>query len=123
METPSEELEVVGEDGESADDDERDQRRRDDQDPGDADCQGTDEAERRQHLECPVRELGPQRAPAQLIESVRTHPDRQEEGGERGEQAIRVDLGRSGRAEGDVAQKPERVGRMEDRDQVSPAAR
>ena len=50
-------------------------------------------------------------------------PPTAEKGAKRGQQAINMDLGRSCRAERDVGEMPRRIGRMEQRDQITPAAR
>jgi hypothetical protein len=48
--------------------------------------------------------------------------DAEEERGKRCQQPVGVELGRRRRAEGDVAQMPGGVRRMEQRDEVAPAA-
>ena len=60
--------------------------------------------------------------PLQLVERVGGDTDRQRKRAERGDQAAGVNLRRGRGAKGDVAQMPGRVGRVQQRDEVAPAA-
>ena len=58
-----------------------------------------------------------------LVERVGSDPDRQEERGEGGAETVGVEDGRGGGAQGDVAEVPGGVGRVQQRDEVAPPAR
>ena len=68
----------------------------------------------------PQRRL--ERASVQLVERVGADPDAQEEGAQRRDKPTRVERRRNGRAYRDVAQVPCGVRRMQQRDQIAPAA-
>lgn len=122
MKSPSEQLEVVGDDDECARGDEGDQARRDEEDAGDSDCDGAGQAGGRGPDERSARELRPEWAAVQLVERVRADADTEEESAECRKEAVEVDGGRRGRTERDVAEMPRRVGRVEQRDGVPPPA-
>ena len=122
MEAAAEQLEVVGDDDESARGDEREQRGGDDEDARDPDGDGAGEAGQSYSPERFVPQPRPQGPAVQLVERVRADADAEEEGAERGEQAVEVEFRRRGRAERDVAQMPGGVGRVKKRDEVAPSA-
>ncbi|HEY2318730.1 MAG TPA: hypothetical protein VGH67_10545 [Solirubrobacteraceae bacterium] len=59
----------------------------------------------------------------QLVEGMGADPDGQEEGGERRAETVGMDDRRRRRAQCDVAEMPGGIGRVQERDQVTPAAR
>ena len=69
------------------------------------------------------REPGAERPAVQLVHRVGADPDGEEEGGDRRHQPAGVDMGRHRRPDRHVADVPERVGRVQNGDQVAPAAR
>jgi hypothetical protein len=122
VESPSEKLEVVGDDDESARGDERRQARRDEEDAGDPDRDGTCQSDGRGPDECPARQLRSERPPVQLVECVRADADAEEEGPERSKETVEVNGRCRGGAERDVAEMPRRVRRVQQRDGVPPPA-
>ena len=122
VEAAAEELEVVGGGDEAAEEDQRQQGGGDEEDPGDADRQRPAEAADGESDQAAVGEPGPQRPAVELVERVGADADREEEGGDRRRQPAGVDLRRRRGPDRDVADVPERVGRVQDRDQVPPAA-
>src|SRR5207245_3146685 len=63
-----------------------------------------------------------QRPAAQLVEDMRADADGEKEGGEGQPQPPRAPLGRERGSDYHIAQVPERVRRVEERDVVAPAA-
>src|SRR6266545_1281107 len=70
----------------------------------------------------PVGDLRAQRSPVQLVEGVRTDSDSECERGDNGAEPLPSDDGREAATDDDVGQVPRRVGRMEQRHVVPPAA-
>ena len=70
-----------------------------------------------------IGDPGRERPAAELVQRVRTDAEREREGGERRAEPARKPDRRDRRADDDVAQMPERVGDMEQRHVVAPAAR
>ena len=126
VEASAEELEVVRDDDEAAEGDEaRAARASHAIAPTIADARprrrsrraaSADERRRRGIRVCSGR-------PVQLVERVRADADREEERGERGAEPRPGERRRERGADRDIAQVPERVRRVEERDVVAPAAR
>ena len=103
--------------------DERGDPRVDRERSDDADRDGARDRDDGERDEQRARDPRPERPAVQLVERVRADTDREEEGGQRGEEPVPGE-GRGERgADGDVAQVPRRVGRVEERDVVAPASR
>ena len=66
---------------------------------------------------------GPEGSPMQLVQGVSADADREEEGRQRGGQPVGVDDRRRGRPQRHIAEVPCGVRRVQQRDQVTPAAR
>ena len=90
--------------------------------PDDADRAGAQDRDTRERDEHPIGDLGAQRSPVQLVEGVGTDPDGEGERGDGGAEPFPGDDGRQAAADDDVRQMPGRVGRMEQRHVVPPAA-
>ena len=122
MEAAAEELDVVRHDDERPENDEREEQRSPGEGCGETDGGGAPDRRGCEHHQDPVGDRGPQRASVELVERMRADPEREEERGETPEQSL-DGKGRCERcADHDIGQMPERVGRVEQRDVVAPAA-
>ena len=123
VERAAEQLEVVGDDDERADSDERGQPRRVGDRAVDAEHDGTPDRDGAQPDERAVGDPRLQRVPFQLVERVRSDSDREEKRGERDQQPVDLEVRREGGSDHDVREMPQRVRRMQQRQVVAPAAR
>src|SRR5207302_9103368 len=71
----------------------------------------------------PFGEPRRQRAALPLVERVGAEPESEEERGSGGSEPVGVEVGRQRGADRDIAQVPRRVGRVQKRQVVAPAAR
>jgi hypothetical protein len=122
VEATTEQLEVVGDDDECSRGYERRERRRHGENADDPDRDRPDEAREGESDKEPVGQFGPERAAVQLVESVSGDANGEQKSGEGGDEPIDVNRGGRGGPERDVAEVPGGVGRMEQRDEVAPAA-
>ena len=122
MEATGEQLEVVGQNQEGADQDEGGEGGRDDEQTGDPDPHRSGERESGEQRERAIGEPRLQGVAVELVESVGGDADAEEEGAERRPEAGPVELGRRRGPERDVAQVPGGVRRVQQRDQVAPPA-
>ena len=90
--------------------------------PDDADRAGAPDGDPGERDEHPVGDLRAQRPPVQLVEGVRADPDGEGERGDGGAEPVPGDDRRQAAADDDVGQMPGRVGRMQQRHVVPPAA-
>ena len=114
-------LEVVAGHEQGAGDDERRQQRRHLDRAEHADRDRAHESAGRECDQRPAAQAGPERPAVELVERVCADPDGEKERAERGRQTVGVHDRRGRRAQGDVAQVPGRVRRVEQRDEVPPA--
>ena len=122
VQRPAEQLEVVGHHQGDADEHERQQGDADRAHAPEPDGRGGGERDGAGRGERGSGEAGTERPAVELVEAVRGDADGQEEGHQRPGQAGAVDLLREPRAERDVGEMPGRVGRVQQRDDVSHAA-
>ena len=120
MQAASEQLEVVREDEKNAGGDERQKADAHHRDSGETKSHRTRQAHHRRGPEHAGREVGLQRAPAQLVERMRGDADRQQECGQGGGKAGEIQRRCQRRANQNIGQVPRRVWRVQDRPDVTP---
>ena len=123
MEAPPEQLEVVCHDDERPGGDQRRELHRDHDQAGQSDRDRAHEPNGGQRDERAVGEPCCQWSAVQLVQRVRAHPNPEEKRSERRRETVPVQHGSGGRTQGDIAQVPGRVRRVQERDDVAPATR
>ena len=123
MERAAEQLEVVRDDDERPDGDERRQPGRVGDRAVDPERDGASDRDHAQPDQGTVGDPGLQRVAFQLVEGMRSDADGEEEGRERDQKPVGLEMRRQGGANRDVREVPERVRRVEQRQVVPPTAR
>jgi hypothetical protein len=122
VDPPAQELQVVGQDEEHADEDEGHEARADLGHPHDAEGDRPQEPEAGREGEAGARDRGAQRAAVKLVEGVGADADGEEERAQSGQKARCVEGWSERRADHHVGEVPRCVGGVEDRPPVPPAA-
>ena len=122
VEEASAELEVVRGDDERTEGDEGEQPQVVADCAQDADPDRSGDRHRRQGDQRAARDSRLQRPPHQFVEGVRADPDSEEEGAEQQPELRPVEPGGDRGSDRDIAQVPDRVRRVEERDVVAPSA-
>ena len=123
MKPSPKQLEVVSGHEEGADGDERRDRPRDRHGAEHAEADRSGERDHGDRDQGALGEVSAKRSPVQLVERVRTETDAEEERPQGGGEPAAVEIWGGGGAERNVAQMPPRVGQMQERHEVAPAAR